>query len=542
MSSLLLGMGIVAIILTLAAISSRLVERAPVSFPIIFLGIGFLLGNYGVIEMDTHSPLLEAVALISLALVLFLDAVNTQMDELKSEWYVPVATLGPGTLLTITGVALAAYYLVGVTPLQAVLLGAVLASTDPVVLRDIVREQHVPRSVRRALSVEAGMNDLVVLPIVLILIALLTNQSMGVWGWANFLLRILVLSPLVGLTVGGIGSWLIGQVDRRMGISREYQALYGIGLVFASFVAGQALGGDGFLSAFFGGLAVTLLNITLCDCFMEYGETTAEMMMLLAFVLFGAVLSGLLMTVPLAGGLALAAIALLVVRPAALGLVLLPAKMSNLARAFIGWFGPRGLNSLLLALLAVQAGVPGGEYLLAVTGTVVTVSVVLHGVTATPISAWYGRRVEESIPTLPEEREGTFPGLFEEEPKAIPLISPAELAAALKSDDPPVVLDVRARARYESDNTQIPTSIRVLPDQVADWANNLDPDEIDKDKLIVVYCSCPDDATSMRVTRQLLDMGFKARALQGGFDAWKAQYPVEPKGVPTPPMPVTLEV
>jgi NhaP-type Na+/H+ or K+/H+ antiporter len=507
----------------------------------IFLGIGFLLGSYGVIEMDVHSPLLEAVALISLALVLFLDAVNLQVDELKSEWYVPVATLGPGTILIIAGVATAAYFLMGVSPLQSLLLGAVLASTDPVVLRDIVRDQNVPRSVRRALSVEAGMNDLVVLPIVLVLIALLTAQSNSFLDWANFLARILVLSPLVGLVVGGIGSWAIGWVDSRMGIGREYQALYGIGLVLASFAAGQALGGDGFLSAFFGGLAITLFNMTLCDCFMEYGEVTAEMMMLLAFVLFGAVLSSLLTTVPLISGLALAAIALLVVRPGALGLVLLPAKMSNIARAFIGWFGPRGLNSLLLALLAVHADVPGAEYLLAITGFVVVVSVVLHGASATPLSAWYGRRVAAAIPTMAEEREATFTGLFEADPQSIPKMSVQDLAAALESKDPPLVLDVRSRARYDSVETQIPTSVRVLPDQVHEWAGN-----IEKGKVIVPYCSCPNDATSMRVTRQLLDLGHKARVLEGGFDAWRAEFPLEPKGTPAlPPTPanaIALEI
>jgi sodium/hydrogen antiporter len=541
MSPLILGMGIVAIVLTLAALTSRIVERAPISFPIIFLGIGFLLGSYRVIELDVHSPLLEAVAMISLALVLFLDAVNIQVDELKNEWYVPVATLGPGTILIITGVGLAAYYLMGVTPLQATLLGAVLASTDPVVLRDIVRDQNVPRSVRRALSVEAGMNDLVVLPIVLVLIALLTAQGNTAWDWANFLSRILILSPLIGLTVGGIGAWLIGTLDSRMGIGREYQALYGIGLVFACFAAGQALGGDGFLSAFFGGLAITLFNMTLCDCFMEYGEVTAEMMMLLAFVLFGVVLSGMLATVPLWSGLALAAIALLVIRPAALGLVLLPANMSNVARAFIGWFGPRGLNSLLLALLAVQAHVPGAEYLLAITGMVVVVSVVLHGVSATPLAAWYGRHVAASIPTLAEEREATFTGLFDGDPDANPTMSVQELAAALAGENPPIVLDVRSRARYESVDTQIPTSVRVLPDQVLDWAGN-----IEKDTPIVVYCSCPDDATSMRVTRLLVEQGHNARVLAGGFDAWATEYPVEPKGAPALPLPaptaIALEV
>jgi NhaP-type Na+/H+ or K+/H+ antiporter len=111
-----------------------------------------------------------------------------------------------------------------------------------------------------------------------------------------------------------------------------------------------------------------------------------------------------------------------VAQPLALGLVLQRATMSNAARAFIGWFGPRGLNSLLLALLAVQAGVPGAEGLLAFTGLVVLLSVVLHGASATPLAAWYGRRVARQ--TLAEEREATATGLFQHEAKEVPRITP----------------------------------------------------------------------------------------------------------------------
>ncbi len=526
MSTLVLGMGIVAVVLLVTALASGLVERAPLSFPIIFLGLGFLFGKggLGLIVLDAHSPALEAVALISLSLVLFLDAVNLQIDELRADWYVPVLTLGPGTLLVIVGVAGVAYLLIGTTPLQSLLLGAILASTDPAVLRDVIRDERIPRAVRRALSVEAGMNDIVVLPIVLILIALLNAEGGSLRDWALFLFRILVLSPLVGLTVGGVGAYLMGKTDAYFKIRREYQALYGIGLVLAAFAAGQLVDGDGFLASFFAGLAITLFNVSLCDCFMEYGEVTAEMLMMLAFVLFGAVLSGLLGTIPLLLPLALAIIALFLIRPLSLGVVLLRAKMSPLARAYIGWFGPRGLNSLLLALLAVQAHVPGAEYLLAVTGVVVVVSVVAHGVSTTPLSAWYGRRVARAQQTFPEERASDFPDLFEPEATGVPRITPEQLVAQLASPRPPIVLDVRARAHYEADAGQIPGSVRVPPDQITKWATN----QTDK-RPIVAYCHCPDDASSARVARQLITMGFSAAVLKGGYAAWSRQFPVEPK-------------
>ena len=484
MSELVLAIALIAVVLLVSALASGLIERAPLSFPMIFLGLGLLLGpgSLNVLQIGLHEPILEVVALVSLSLVLFLDAVNIQLDELKSDWRVPMLSLGPGTLLIIAGVAVAAFVLLHTTPLESILLGAILASTDPVVLRDVVRDERIPRSVRRALGVEAGMNDIVVLPIVLILIALLRSKVGSALDWALFLGKLLILSPLVGLLVGGVGAWLMGRADARWGIRREYQALYGIGLVLASYAAGQAVQGDGFLASFFGGLAVTLFNVSLCDCFLEYGEVTAEMAMLLAFVLFGAVLSTLLPSVPLAATLALAIVVLGIARPLAVWLVLRRAHMSNVARAFIGWFGPRGLNSLLLALLVVQSAVPGAEGMLAIVGVVVLTSVVLHGASATPLSAWYGRKVASQ--TLDEEREATLTGLFEHDGRAVQRISPDELAALLASDTPPVVLDVRSRSQYAADPNQIPGSVRVLPDQVEEWTV-----DADRERLVVAYCT-----------------------------------------------------
>jgi sodium/hydrogen antiporter len=483
-STLVLGFALIAVVLLVSALASGLIERAPLTFPMIFLGLGFLLGEggLGTIAMDPHNPVLESVAVVSLALVLFLDAVNVQVDELRSDWRIPMLSLGPGTLLTIAGVAVAAYLLAGTSPLQSLLMGAILASTDPVVLRDVLRDDRIPRSVRRALSVESGMNDIVVLPIVLVLIAILGAKIGGTLDWVWFLGKLLILSPLVGLVVGGGGAWLMGKVDARLGIRREYQALYGIGLVLAAYAAGQASGGDGFLAAFFAGLSVTIFNVSLCDCFLEYGEVTAEMAMLLAFVLFGAVLSVQIGSVAIGPALLLAVLAIALVRPLAVWLVLRRATMSNVARGFIGWFGPRGLNSLLLVLLVVQAGVPGAERMLAITGVVVVVSVIAHGASATPLSAWYGRRV--AAETLAEEREATATGLFQHDADEVPRITPEALAALLDGPNPPIVLDVRSRAQYEHDAMQIPGSVRVLPDQVEVWAAREA-----RARAVVAYCT-----------------------------------------------------
>ena len=422
MPNVVWGFALLAVVLTASALLSGIVGRIPLSFPMIFLGLGLLLGPGGlhVIEMDAHNPILEVVAIVSLTLVLFLDAVKMQVAEIRRDWLVPFLALVPGTLLTILGVALAAFLILGVTPLQSLLLGAILASTDPVVLRDVVSNVRIPRSIRRALGIEAGMNDIIVLPVVLVLIAVLGTQTRDMVAWARFFGELLVLSPLVGLTIGGVGAWLIGRADERFSISRSYQALYGIGLVLLAYAAGEAVQGDGFIATFFAGLAVTLSNATLCSCFLEYGETSAEMAMLLAFILFGVVLSGLLGTAPVVAALAFAAVVIALVRPLAFGLVLQRARLSAAARLFIGWFGPRGLSSLLLVLLAVQANLPQAEYLLIITGIVVLVSVVAHGVTATPVSAWYGRQIAEASTERAEQRTSRVEDIFVSEIADVP--------------------------------------------------------------------------------------------------------------------------
>ena len=201
-----------------------------------------------------------------------------------------------------------------------------------------------------------------------------------------------------------------------------------------------------------------VLNQSLCECFLDFGEIVSEMAMLLAFVLFGAVLSGILGSVALGPAFILAALVIFLIRPPVLGLVLSRAKVSWEARAFVAWFGPRGLNSLLLA------------------------SVTIHGASATPVSAWYGRKASDEI--LEEEREATVAGLFGPPAGEVPRISVDELAELMSGPNPPVILDVRARASYDHDGSQIPGSIRVLPDQVLEWAA-----DGPENRMVVAYCA-----------------------------------------------------
>ena len=518
MPDLLTILGLAAFVLIFAGLSEGFVSRAPLSFPMIFLGLGYLLGSRGLISTAPDSRTLEAVGTVTLALVLFLDAVRMKFDRKPSEWLVPSLVLGPGTVLTLVIVATGAHFLLGLGLGSSILLGAILSSTDPVVVRDVVRDKRIPGAIRQSLTTEAATNDIVVLPVVLITIAVMKAEASSADAWALVFGKLLVLGPALGFAIGAVGAWTMSRMDRRFGIRREYQSLYGMGLVFAAFTAATAVGGDGFLAAFAAGAAIAALDLRLCDCFLEYGDATSEMIMLFAFILFGAVLSGLVGTVPLAAALALAALTLFVARPAAVAIVLRHAAISRSARAFIAWFGPRGLASLLLALLVVQAKLPGAVALLAVAGVVVTVSVVLHGVSATPLTGLYAARVARE--TLAEERMSSAADLLRSgtvrTTAGPPMVEARDLLPWRATDELPLILDVRSRSSYEKDPVGIPGDVRVPPDEVETWAA-----PHPRDRAIVAYCTCPEDATSVKVAETLRRMGFQAWALKGGLEAWR---------------------
>ena len=408
------------------------------------------------------------MATVSLALVLFLDAVQLRFDELGQDWRTPMLALGPGTLLTIALVAGAALLLLNVSTTEALLLGAILSSTDPVVLRDIVRDQRVPRSVRRTLSVEAGTNDLVILPTVLVLIAVRQHDAGGMLDWLAFLAKLLLIGPLAGVAVGAVGAWLMSEADRRYQIRNEYQALYGIGLVLAAYFAGVTVGGDGFLAAFAAGVAVTVFNFELCACFLEYGEVTAEMLMLFAFILFGAALAQVFDLVAWAcarlrrAGDRVGASTLHRTGPASRDdeqpgacvrrLVRSTRASVALARA-VGRFGRRARRRTSIG--------PHRRGRLGLGRDPRRLRNTADGL--------YGRRFQA---TLAEEREARPARSFSTTWGRAPAPRPrwTHSAQRLRGEHPPMLLDVRTRSQYDSAGARIPGSLRVMPDQVADWA------------------------------------------------------------------------
>ncbi|HEV8233505.1 MAG TPA: cation:proton antiporter [Gemmatimonadaceae bacterium] len=487
-------LALIGIVVLVSSLLSGWVDRTGLPQVAIFLALGLVLGplGLGLLDLNLQSPALQVIATLALVLVLFSDAIGADIGEARRNRRLALFVLGPGTLLPAALISAAAWLLLGLSMPAALILGAALASTDPVLLRALVRRPDLPADARTALRLESGMNDVVLLPIVaLSILALQVRSGAAAPDVGRRLLGLFVLGPALGALIGWSAITLLEQIRRRVGVRRDYESLYALGVAFTAYAAAEGVGGSGFLAAFTAGLMIASLDIELCDCFFDYGEASAEMFLLLTFVAFGASLiwMGLSVFDPRTVLFALLALAM---RTIVLLPVLRRAGVSNATRRLIAWFGPRGLSTLLLVLLAVFAGVPGAERLFAIACLVVLLSVVVHG---GGIALLLRRRSETvPLPTQSGPRRASLPTLepsseAAEAPESQPIpdrITIDELRKLWARHAPVVLVDVRTDRTYRNEQLRARGAMRIPPDDVVRTARAM---RLDHHATLVVYCA-----------------------------------------------------
>src|SRR5690242_9890870 len=214
-------LALVGLVIVVAALASGLVERSNVPQVAVFLALGAVLGpaGLGLLNITLESPALRVVATLSLALVLFTDALTLDIQEVRRQVRLALRVLGPGTLLSAALVALAAWAILGLPPAMAAILGAALASTDPVLLRGLVRRRDLSSAVRQALRLESGLNDVVLLPVVLVAMAFAAPGG-GPPDWGHLALNLFLLGPGAGVAVGLVAVATLDLIRRRLGVRR----------------------------------------------------------------------------------------------------------------------------------------------------------------------------------------------------------------------------------------------------------------------------------------------------------------------------------
>jgi sodium/hydrogen antiporter len=477
-------LAMIGIVIIVSSLLSGAVERSGLPEVAIFLLVGAVLGpsGLGLVELALDSPTLRVIATLALVLVLFTDAIGADIGEIRQQRRLAALILGPGTLVPAALVAVAAWLLLDLSPAMAAILGAALASTDPVLLRTLIRHPDLPPSARLGLRLESGMNDVILLPVVVLaMLALYGGAGAEANGVARRVMGLFLLGPVLGALTGYVAITLLDQVRRRVGVRRDYESLYALGVAFTAFAAAEAVGGSGFLAAFAAGLVIAWLDVELCDCFLDYGEASAEMFLLLSFVAFG---TGLIWTgVSVAGDwrVLLFAVLALSIRTAVLLPVLARSGIDRRSRRLIALFGPRGLSSLLLVLLPVFAGIPGAERLFVVTCLVVLLSVIVHGGGI----ALYLRRDGRAGAPAAVPVAHTAPAV-QPEPSTPERITMDELLGLQRSGAPVILADVRTERSYRDDPNMAAGAIRLPPDDAVRLARER---RLDQHATLVLYCA-----------------------------------------------------
>jgi sodium/hydrogen antiporter len=482
--SLAAALALIGIVILVSSLLSGIIDRTGIPQVAIFLLLGAVLGPAGLnlVALSLQSSTLQWIATLGLVLVLFTDSIALDFTVIRQPKRLLLTILGPATLIPAILIGLAAWLLLHLPPLQSAMLGAALASTDPVMLRSLVRGSSLPQHAREALRIEGGINDVVLLPIVaLSILGLRGGVGARDAEIARDAVGLLLLGPGLGALVGYVAITLLEQVRKRVGVRRDYESLYALGVAFTAYAAAEAVHGSGFLAAFAAGVVIARLDVELCDCFLDYGQATAEMFLLFTFVAFGAALIWMGLKVVTGATLVFALIAL-VARSVVLWPALARHDVDPTTRRVVAWAAPRGLSSLLLILLPVFAGLPGSERLFAITSLVVLLSVAIHG---TGI-ALFLRQSERPAVATGEVRDAQVAPRPRAEAPVPERITLEQLHELRRSGEKVILGDVRTERSYVADNLQATGAVRLPPDDAVRRARQLG---LDHHATVVLYCA-----------------------------------------------------
>jgi NhaP-type Na+/H+ or K+/H+ antiporter len=419
---------IAALVFGWGTLSARL-ERFDVTAPIVFVLGGLLLthGPLTVLHVIPSNELIKGLAEFTLALVLFSDASRVGLHELRADSGLYVRLLGVALPLTIGLGTLLALTLAGTSIWLALLVGAALAPTDAALGAGMMANPVVPARIRRLINVESGLNDGIATPFVSVAIAgAATGGQIAGHGPAKAVTE-LAVGILIGVVVGGAGGLLVNAARQRGWAAEGFAGSAVLGLAVCAYAFAVAVHGNGFIAAFIGGLAFGTTGGRRGEPLVPFVEETGALVSLLVWLAFGAVALVPAMEAVTWQMVLYAILSLTVIRMVPVAAALVGARLDWATVTLVAWFGPRGLASVVFALLALEdLGGPTAGRAVAVIALTIVLSVVVHGATAEPLAIRYARRqadhsagsADAGMPDMPDRRlirrssplEGDTPG------------------------------------------------------------------------------------------------------------------------------------
>ncbi len=396
---------IAAVIFGYALVSERL-AMSPTTGPMVFTSFGLLVGGEGLgwfdlsLENEGVTVLVEA----TLVLVLFTDAIRIDLRTLRREAWLPTRLLAIGLPLTLVmGAGAAMVVFPAFTLAEAALLAAALAPTDAALGQAVVSDRRLPVRLRQGLNVESGLNDGIIVPVVTVCLALAGAEAGGLDVWGGFISRQIGFGLLVGVGFALVGGWVLQRRALAGRVEGVYRQLATIAIAVAAYAGAEVAGGNGFIAAFTAGLTFGYVARDQCHGIQDFTQDEGELLTAITFTAFGAVFAGPALADLSWNVVLYAVLSLTVVRIVPVLIALSRSRTLFETRLFAGWFGPRGLASILFALLILEElDSPHVEVIFTTATVTILLSVYAHGLTASPWSGRLARRLDNAPHDQPE--------------------------------------------------------------------------------------------------------------------------------------------
>jgi sodium/hydrogen antiporter len=388
-------LAVFGLLLVVGALLSGLAGRSFLSLTAAFVLAGFALGEGGfdVIEFDPKSGFVQGLAVVALILILFRDGLQVEEEMLRGAWHLPLRKLVLAMPITAVLVALATHAVTDLGWTESFLVGALLSPTDPVLSSAIVGNPRVPRLIRHSLNLESGLNDGLALPAVLAFTASAAGDED--FAWWQFVLQDVIVGLATGLAVAFIASRLMPG-GRALGheISTHQKALYAIGVALTAYgIATLPPEGNGLVAVFAAAVAFGIWRPDIAESFETQSEDVVELVKLGVFLVFGAIVTVDGLFGDGWAAVAIVAFTLLVARPAAVFVALAGARRVGTAeKAFMAWFGPKGVATMAFALFVLGSAASHAERVFNIAALAVLVSIIAHGLTDNAGSEWIAQR------------------------------------------------------------------------------------------------------------------------------------------------------
>jgi len=399
---------VLALLVFVFGLGSKIFSKTVITGPLAFVGFGLLLApqvcealgiDHLFEETEVFKDSIHLLGEITLVVVLFTDAAQIKIKSLVKGAGMPIRLLAIGMPLTILlGALLAKPFFGELGVWELALLATMLAPTDAALGQAVVTSKKVPNRIRQSLSVESGLNDGIAVPLVLIFASLASvghgAEEMTGAQCAKFAVMQVTLGPLAGIVIGGVGAWLMSQTIRRGWMEHTYQELAGITLAIIAYVGATQVGGNGFIAAFVAGIVVGNSGKEVCACLYDFAEAESQLLMLTTFFLVGLTLAWEPIREASWEVWVYGALSLTVIRMVPVALSMIGLRLRGSTVGFLGWFGPRGLASILFSVLLIhELPVQNSDLIRQIVIITVLLSVVAHGVTAAPLSAIYAKAI-----------------------------------------------------------------------------------------------------------------------------------------------------